>query len=152
MDMDIHIERRKAATLYKIKSEDCFTLSAATKMLDMRKDNLPGAIRCAVSRVARMSGSIRPETFAWFYGDGFNHKRSRSFHVAVCRPLSPEERHHIAEQFKETCWKENWGDPELFFRWGIHLTNNSNQYSTAYLDNHPQKWLVKVNAGEVPQE
>lgn len=150
--MQTLLESQNTNQLYRIRSEDCFTLSAATKVLDLRKDDLAGAIRCAVSRVARMSGSNRPATFAWFYGDGFAHKRSRSFHVAVCRPLSVEERHHISEQYKEVCWKENWGNPELFFRWGIHLANSANEYSTAYLDNHPQRWLVKVNAGEVKQE
>jgi hypothetical protein len=132
--------------LYKIKGEDCFTISAATKLLHPIKDGLVKAIKCAVSRAAKQSGLQRPETFAWFHGDGLNTNVSRSFHVAVCRPLTEEERHHISEQFKEMCSKEHWGNPELFFRWGIHLANQNNEYSTAYLENHSKRRFVKVSA------
>lgn len=135
-------ECKESDKVYKIREEDIFTLSAATKRLRIK--DLKGVLRNAIYQA---NGRNRVETYSWWFGDGLATKRSRSFHVAICRPLTEEERHYISEFYKEVCFKENWGNPDLFIKWNVHLQDRNRQHSTGYLENHDQRWFVKASPG-----
>lgn len=118
-----------------ITSENTFTISAANMLLRIR-DIVP-VIRLAIYRANERKRIL---TWAWFFGDGFHHKRSRSFHVAISRTLNDEEKFFIEQCFLEVCDRANWGSTKIFFRWGVNLGNG-------YLEKHDQRWLVKVSPG-----
>ena len=132
---------------HEIRGADTFTISA--RHIRIRIKDIQDVLRLAIYRA---NNRTRVETHAWFFGDGLLHKRSRSFHVAITRPLNDEERFCIEQFCKETAEKAGWGNPDVFFRWGLHLKDSAGRYSTDYLDNHPQKWCVKVSNGRRKEE
>jgi hypothetical protein len=136
------IQSKESETI-QIRGEDTFTISAANVRLRIK--DLKPIIRLAIYKANERQ---RVETWAWFFGDGLLHKRSRSFHIAITRPLNEEERYQIEQHCRETCCKAKWGSPQRFFQWGVHLQDKEKKFSTVYLDNHPQKWFVKVSNGE----
>ena len=135
-------DEKKAALEYKISSKNTFTLSAATKQLHI--SDLKGTLRSALYWA---NGGKRVATWAYWFGDGLKSRKSRSFHVAVCRDLTEDERLHIQEWFREVCVKEKWGNPYRFFQWDVTLEDEKKEYSTNYLEQHDQKWFVKISTG-----
>lgn len=130
-----------------IVEEDVFTLSAANVSIHIK--DVKKAIRLAIYKA---NNKKRVETHSIWFGDGNHHKRSRSFHVAILRPLNPEERYWIENVFKEICEKERWGNPERFFQWGVHLKNAKGAFSSDYLFNHEQVIPLKVSNGGAQNE
>ena len=125
-----------------IREEDTFTLSATRHI---RIKEIQSVCRLAIYKA---NNRQRVETYGWAYGDGHYHKKSRSFHIAITRPLNDEERFLIENCFKETCERAGWGNPDIFFVWGVHLRNEKGEHSDRYLEKHTQKHLVKMSPGK----
>lgn len=126
----------------EIRSEDTFTISA--RYARIRIKDIQSVLRLAIYKA---NNQKRVRTYAYCFGDGLLHKRSRSFHIAITRPLNEEERFFIEQTFREICVKADWGNPNIFFRWGVRLKDEQDRYSTSYLEDHPQKYFVKVSSG-----
>ena len=136
------MNKQQSPSETEIRSEDTFTLSA--RYARIRIKDIQSVLRLAIYKA---NNKRRVRTYAYFFGDGLLHKRSRSFHVAITRPLNEDERFSIEQMFRETCAKADWGNPDVFFRWGVRLQDKQDRFSTGYLEQHPQKYFVKVSNG-----
>lgn len=125
-----------------ITSEDTFTLTAATRRMTIKE--LKKVIRFAIYKA---NNKKRVETHSVWFGDGHIDDRSRSFHVAITRKLTDEERYWIENLFRDVCEKEHLGCPKRFFKWGVHLKDKKGSFSSSYLFNHDQAVPVKVSPG-----
>lgn len=126
-----------------ITGENTFTLSAANVLMPLK--DIKKTIRHAIYTA---NNKERIETYSIWFGDKHTKDRaSRSWHVAILRSLSAEEKYWIENLFRDVCRKERWGCPRRFFRWNVNLKDKEGQHSLTYLFDHVQAVPVKVSPG-----